>query len=708
VALFARRTVPQVADTTAWLKACDYGRIESLQQLDDWIGPAVEAGVSFGCDLETTTLNTRNRTLLRVVGVNLAIAEGVARYVPVGHLTGFEHNLSWPEVLARLKRWDAAGVTSLWYGCKYDHEVLWLLDGWEQPAHFEEVLWAVWLHDCNQKTFGLKAASQRILSLEQPTYKKLTEGRNFADLHPDEAVMYGCSDADCTRRLWFHPDVQKRLGRQRAVYQLEKALLLPFRRCVRNVQYWDDRVLEAIETDLGGEVKGRNGKIQRPSSGRIGALDAEISEANGGPVNFDAPAQIGEMLTRLGVQIEERTDSDQVATGKEVLGKYKSAHPIVSKLIMRRELAAYDRNYVRKLRAAIKEFGPGLRFPFNQLGAPTGRMSAGGEGSQAKAFEKGLVPMNEQSIPDSKEHEYLPDLRAALVANDPTCAPESDPWEIWAVDFSQIELRVAANLSGEPEWIDAFLKGEDIHHRNAQLAYDVRFPRYNEAGHEDPRRKKGKTMGFAVLFGATAATVAEHGGISIPAAEKLLSTFYAKAYTLSTWIERMHVFARAEQKVSTWLGRERPLTEFYGPNAPRWLREKGDREAVNSPIQGGAADVFKIAICRADNLIEREGWRESVEMLLFLHDEVVFRGRRSMRDVILPALLHTMSTIKVAGHKVPYTAEAEVGPNWGAGLKPYHPPASAHAPEPALSGVTQRPTAPPPTPPAPLPRMRYS
>lgn len=756
---------PVSRDPYEWVATCDYQRIKSLPELDAWITPNILGKTPIGVDFETNGLNPR-ASGFRVVGVCLAIAPGVARYVPVGHRVGYEKNLPWCEVLQRLWYLDTHGVATLWYNAKFDHEVLYacarnvvgIPDGWFPDAHFEEVLFGVWLADCNQKGFGLKGATERLLKRTLPTYKGVTDGRNFEDVDPDEAVIYGCSDADHTRQLWFHPQVVDAVRRQRNVYDLERALIEPFRTMIRNGQYWDDAHLAMVEAKLGAEVKSKKG-IVVPASGIIGQLTAQIQAMPGGAtLNFDAPAQVGSFLLGLGLALVDKTDSGQVATGEEILAKYKCTHaddcaitantsldctcghqcqrgqrqvprkkgesksatpvfvtgwlchPAVERIIMRRSLTAYARNYVMKIRAAIAEHGPLLHFPFNQLGAPTGRMSAG---SDKKAKEAGLVPVNEQSSPDAKKQVYLPDFRAGLIANDPRldiAADDPEGFDILAVDYSQIELRVAANLSKEPAWIDAFLKKVDIHLRNAQIAYkQPDMPRYipdpadPTKTIENPKRGKGKTMGFAVLFGAEDSTVAEHGGITIDEASELLTNFWGGVPRLKAWINSTHSKARCEKVVRTFLGRERPLHGWYtaeslgGNRKMAWLASKGDREAVNTQIQGGAADVFKIAMVRVHRLIVARGWTNDCHIILPMHDELVFRVRRRLFDEIAPAIMATMAThgwpaepgvFAIAGWPVPITTDAERGPNWGKTLAKYTPPAGGQ-----VSTVPMKPCA---------------
>ena len=322
-----------------------------------------------------------------------------------------------------------------------------------------------------------------------------------------------------------------------------------------------------------------------------------------------------------------------------------------------RELSLQCRNYLDKLIAADTHFGPLVRFAFNTLGAPTGRMSAGGEGKASEAYAKGVVDLNVQSIPDHEKAPYLPNIRSAFVANDPRAG--TFDWVWVSIDYSQIEMRVAANLSREPAWIRSFSEGVDIHLTNARLAYDN--PNLTEKNKEE--RKKGKGMGFAVLFGASESTVAQQGGIALDVAKRLVQTFFAGAPKLKAWIDWSHLVARADRRIKTRFGRLRRLEEYFAPDAPRWLQEKGKREAVNTQVQGAAADVFKVAAYKCAATVQA-AYPNDVFQTLWVHDEVNFRVRHSKVGEIVPALITAME-IEVKDWPVKLVVDAEVGWDWG-------------------------------------------
>jgi DNA polymerase I-like protein with 3'-5' exonuclease and polymerase domains len=410
--------------------------------------------------------------------------------------------------------------------------------------------------------------------------------------------------------------------------------------------------------------------------------------------NVNSRPQVGKRLLELGVPIEERTKGGvnsvpQVATGKDILVKYESEQfPFIKKLIMRAELQTQLTNYIRKMIGAVEYFGPIVRYAFNQLGAPTGRMSSGGEGKKGEAAEKGYVNVNVQSLPDHEKQPYLPNIRSSIVANnlglidtladafiaarknvgwEPTAEQyeqfvqpyEAEEWVVVSIDFSQIEIRVAGNLSRERAWIEAYQQGVDIHQRNAQLAYaDPTISKH------DPRRAKGKTMSFAILYQAMADTVAKHGNISEAEAQKLIDTFLGNVPSLREWVEGIKRMAAGLGYVKTFFGRKRNLKHYFEPGAPRGVRAQGEREGVNHPVQGTAADIFKIACCRVWRMIRERGWTNDVLVMLWVHDEIVFRIRRSHLYEAVPAIKQSME-FPIADWPIPIVANPYVGWNLG-------------------------------------------
>jgi DNA polymerase I-like protein with 3'-5' exonuclease and polymerase domains len=475
-------------DRRAWLGKTQYELCSSIEQLYDYVQPECHADGFLGADWETTSLNHYDGSL-RPVGLSLSRATGSGLYYPIGHSIEPEANLPLRELNKALQVIDSSGCRTGWYNYRYDGEVCEQhLDGWT-PPHYEDPMIGVHLWDSNLKQLGLKETVKLIFGVDLIEYDELMQTATgayltFDQIAPIQAVPYACGDADFTRRLWFHPDLVKAREEQAFIYRIERLLVDAVRPAIRAGLYLDlDRFYE-IGRELGGAT-----------SGRIGDCQKAIFEMAGCEFDLASSQQIGKILVeKLGVPIVERTPkSQQVETGKDVLARYADKYPICKQIVLLRELTALKTSYNDKLIAAARTSRL-ARFSLNTMGAPTGRMSSGG-GDAAS----GLVPLNVMSTPEPEKNPEKPNMRSGFVANDYTDTsiklppeyplPERE-WVIVSVDYSQIEMRVVANLSKEPAWIKAFSEGIDIHITNARLAYgDMTIPEDDKE-----RRAKGKAL----------------------------------------------------------------------------------------------------------------------------------------------------------------------------------------------------------------------
>lgn len=629
----------------AWLDTVDYDLCESRAQLEAYVNDAVRAGEPVAADWETTSLCVFPDRPERAqpVGLGLSREEGSGLYIPVGHAVDSHLNLSPQDAQWSLQTLDEQRVLSLWYNFPYDASANQLFSGWE-PEHWEDVLLLVWLCNSNEKQLGLKHTIKRLYGVSMIDYDEVTQGRSFAELSPLEAVNYGCGDVDWTRRLWFHHAIQAERERQDYTYRLEKKTYAPVREGVQHGVFLD-----------GGRLRGLDAQV----SAQIEDLLAQIRDLAGEDLPISSPKALGQKLLALGVPLSEKTESGQMATGKEILQKHATRHPVCTAIVRYKELETQRRNYIQKLIAAEEHFGARVRFAFRSACAtPTGRMAAGGEGKKQEAYAKGYVDLNIQSIPNKEKAEYLPNIRAAIVAEDP--AARAGEWCIVSIDASQIEIRVSGNLSGEPAWIETFQDPNgDIHLTNARLAYGrPELTKENKA-----ERSAGKTMGFAILYGAVAKTVAEHGGISESEAEELLKRFFGNAKRLKAWIDQEHERCRGRGHGKTFFGRIRPLGHYYRTGDKRLIAQ-GNREALNHGVQGTAADLLKIATIKVHRLLHDKGWTADFVPVLWVHDEIVAIARVSKLREIMPEVVKAME-FPVPGWPIPLKMDAEAGWNWG-------------------------------------------
>lgn len=463
-------------DRREWLRAMDYRLVTDEVSLREWCNK-LTSGHTIGADWETDRLNRFTGPV--PVGLTLSQRAGEAIYLPLNHTTGAELNLPEGLVFDVLERLDTDGITSVWWHYIYDSYVHLLRRGLELQ-HWQDAMLATWVFDPLQKEYGLKSTTRRVLGVPVIDYDAVTTGRKFQELHPTEATAYACGDSDHTRQLWSKVVTDDWFKVQSHVYsKIERPFLYVFRDEIpAGVGIHRDR-LRLLQADLG--VINEDGV---PESGKLKQAYDELMAMAGGPINLNAPAQVGRLLVKLGVPITEETDTGQIATGMEILEKYN--HPACQAVVRWRKLVMLKQNYADKLQEACEYFGSDfLRFPFKQHGAPTGRTACGVGNDEERSLDGGYCPVNIQSMPKLKKRDkaWMPDIREVFVASPPS-EPGSKEWVTVAVDFAQLQLRIAANLSGEPAWVEAFRQGRDIHQDNANLAYG------GDAGAE--RRDLGK------------------------------------------------------------------------------------------------------------------------------------------------------------------------------------------------------------------------
>lgn len=568
-------------DDHAWLSSRNYELITDETRAREWCG-SLGKGDVMGADWETDRLNRFTGPL--PVGLALSKGEGVAAYLPIHHITDPGLNLSEGFVEDLVRRLDGAGVVSCFWNYIYDSSVH--LKRWKlELANWEDAMVATWVHNPSVREYGLKASVRRLLGTPTIDYESVVTGRKFQELSPREATAYPCSDADHTRAIWLKVSTDPWFKAQENVYRLiEKPFLLVLRDevdggCVIDVPYFEQLAAEMGDVDPETEL---------PVSGRLKAAHDRVMARAGRAINLSSTAQIAKLLTDMQVPVEEKTDGGQLATGAEVLAKYAAAYPICKDITDYRKVEWAKANIVDKLLAAAGHFGsPWAHFPFKQCGAPTGRMACGGDGSDrkktARAYDSGVFPINAQAIPtfDARDP-VVPDLRRGFIPC-PANEAGADEWVWVALDYGQLQLRIATNFSGEPYWVNTFRdtgvdedgnKRNDIHLANARAAYGARVGK--------DKRDMGKTMNFATLFQAEAPTVAKHGNISEALAEQMIGNFRRTTPVLQQWISRMKQHGRQHRWIATEFGRRRPLDMYFHPTKPdKWREAEGERMAVN-------------------------------------------------------------------------------------------------------------------------------
>lgn len=436
-----------------------------------------------------------------------------------------------------------------------------------------------------------------------------------------EAVAeYACEDADVTWQLAsVLRDRVREAGQERVLLEIECPLV---------------PVLVAMEKEgirVDPEALAETGEIL---AGRIEELERAVHAAAGGPFNLNSPKQVGEILfERLRLDDKaKKTKTGQYRTDEQTLSGLAASHPVVRDLLAYREAAKLKSTYVDALPEAIFPGTGRIHTTFHQLLTATGRLASNNP--------------NLQNIPIRSEQGR--EIRRAFV-------PRDEGFVILSADYSQIELRVMASLCGDPAMIEAFQEGADIHQATAARVFGV--PLAEVTGE---MRRTAKMVNFGIIYGISAFGLSQrlNGELSRSAAQEVIDEYFRQYPGVKRFQEETIEKARRDGYVETLTGRRRHLRDIDSKNGT--VRSAAERTAINTPIQGSAADMIKIAMVRVAQLLDEGGYR--TRMLLQVHDELVFDLHREEQAELVPRIEAAMKgALPLA---VPVVVESGTGENW--------------------------------------------
>jgi DNA polymerase-1 len=365
----------------------------------------------------------------------------------------------------------------------------------------------------------------------------------------------------------------------------------------------------------------------------IQTLEAELIEMAGEPFNPASPKQLGEILfdkLKLDPMAKKTEKSNQYATNEKVLQKLSTKHPIINKILDYRELRKLLSTYVEALPLLVNERTGRVHTSYNQAVAATGRLSS--------------TDPNLQNIPvrTTKGRE----LRKAFI-------PSDAAHQLLSADYSQIELRIIAHLSGDSNMVEAFRNGYDIHAATAAKIYNIPI---EEVSRE--MRSNAKGANFGIVYGISSFGLAENLGISRTEAKMLIDGYFANYPGVKVYMDKCVATAREHGYVSTLMGRKRYLPDINSANGMG--RGMAERNAINAPIQGSAADIIKLAMIRIDAEFTAQNIQSTMTMQV--HDELVFDVLETEIDTVKEIVIRQMEA--AVALSVPLTAEAGIGHNW--------------------------------------------
>ncbi len=457
----------------------------------------------------------------------------------------------------------------------------------------------------------------KTIHIEELIGPKGRDQKNMGDLEPKDIYKYACEDADVTLRLMKPLAEELRKNGVEEVFQnIEMPLMPVLAQMERNGVVLDTETLKEVEHDF---------------TARLQTLEKDIYELAGHEFTINSPRQVGEVLfgeLKLSEKVK-KTKSGQYSTSEEVLRELHSKHPIVQKILDYRGLKKLLSTYVEALPKLINPATGHIHTSFNQAVTATGRLSSSNP--------------NLQNIPVRGEDGR--EIRKAL-------SPEAG--EIFfSADYSQIELRIMAHLSGDEHMIEAFNAGHDVHAATAARIFhkDIKDISQDE-------RRKAKTANFGIIYGISAFGLAERMDVSRTEAKELIDSYFEMYPKIKEYIAKAVDTAREKGYIETEFGRRRYLPDINSRNAV--VRGYAERNAVNAPIQGTAADIIKIAMIRVQQRLDAEGCK--ARMMLQVHDELNFSVPTDEFDKVKRIVIEEMQgAYKMS---VPLEADCGEGKNW--------------------------------------------
>jgi DNA polymerase I len=594
-----------------------YETILSFDALDAWLARLAAAPLA-ALDTETDSLDPSRA---RIIGISFSVEPGVAAYIPLRHAyAGAPDQLPFDAVLARLGPWlEDAGRPKVGQNTKYDTHVF-ANAGITVRGYAHDTMLESYVLEAH-RPHALDNLAARHLDRSGLSYEDVCgRGANqipFAQVEIGRAAEYSCEDSEMClhvhQALWPRLEAAPKLRDVYARIEMPVSALLA--RIERHGVLIDSALL---------------GRQSRELSERMVALEREAHQLAGQPFNLGSPKQIGEILFgKLGLPVKRKTASGVPSTDEGVLDELAADYPLPAKLLEHRSLAKLKGTYTDKLPQMVNPQTGRVHTNYAQAVAVTGRLSSN--------------EPNLQNIPIRTLEGRR--VREAFIAP-PGCV-------ILSADYSQIELRLMAHISEDPALLRAFSEGIDVHRATASEVFGVAVAEVTSE-----QRRYAKVINFGLIYGMGAFGLATNLGIEAKAARDYIDRYFARFAGVKRYMDETRSAARERGYVETLFGRQVWLPEIRGGNGPR--RTAAERQAINAPMQGTAADLIKLAMLAVQEALDRE--QRATAMILQVHDELVFEVPEAEVEWARTELPRIMAS--VAELKVPLAAEVGVGPNW--------------------------------------------
>ncbi len=590
----------------------EYKLVSTIKELEALEIELKKAG-SFCFDTETSGLDP---IIDKVVGIAISTKKGLAWYVPIN-----EENKK--PFFSRLKVFlEDPKKIKIAQNLKFDRSMLIKYDIDVQAPYFDTMVAHYLISP--EMNHGMDFLAEKYLNYKPVSIEELIgkKGKNqltMDQLAPEKITDYACEDADVTFQLYeiFKKEIDADKHLKTLFYDLESPL----------ISVLGDMEMAGIKLDVAAlEV------LSKSLNDDLIICSDKIFEFAGVEFNIDSPKQLGVILFEKLKIVEKakKTKTGQYATGEDVLNKLKSSHPIMEEILEYRQLKKLKSTYVDALPKLVNPADDKLHTTFMQTVTATGRLSSNNP--------------NLQNIPIRTKRGR--EIRKSFI-------PSGPDFKILSADYSQIELRIIAALSEDKEMITAFKKGEDIHAATASKVFNVPLEEVDR-----DMRSKSKAVNFGIIYGQSAFGLAENLNIKRGEAKELIDNYFEQYPGIKKYMDSCITSARKNGYVETIMGRRRYLPDINSANAT--VRGFAERNAINAPIQGSAADIIKKAM--VDISKEMKAKKLKSKMLLQVHDELVFDLYHSEEKLLRTLVKDKMeNAIKLS---VPLIVEMDAADNW--------------------------------------------
>jgi len=555
-----------------------------------------------------------------IVGLSFAIRAGEAWYVPVGHdYMGAPDQLARDDVLSALKPiLENPAIGKIGQHLKYDMHVLENYGIVLNGIVFDTML-ASYVRDATATRHNMDDMAAHYLGVKTTKFEEIAgkgvKQLTFNQVDVEKAAHYAAEDADITLRL--HDILAPQLIAEPKLESVFRDIEMPLVPILQAMEHRgvliDTQMLATQSRDLGE---------------RMLALEKQVYELAGQEFNLASPKQLGHILyEKLGIPVPKKTATGQYSTAEDVLEQLE--HPLPKLLLEHRSLAKLKSTYTDKLPELLDRKTGRVHTSYHQAVTATGRLSSSDP--------------NLQNIPIRTEAGRR--IRQAFIA--------PPGYHLMAADYSQIELRIMAHLSGDEGLLNAFRQGEDVHRATAAEVFDVPL---NEVTND--QRRNAKAINFGLIYGMSAFGLAKQLGIGRGEAQGYVDLYFTRYPGVKRYMENIRAQAAQNGYVETFFGRRLMVRDINAKNPS--LRQAAERAAINAPMQGTAADIIKLAMIAVESALARE--QVDARLIMQVHDELVLEVRDGQADHVKALLRAQMES--AAQLSVPLLVEVGMGANW--------------------------------------------